>query len=156
MFCFYMPNNHHNIFFGFITALLVTTLLVSCGGRASSDKNDSNNLPAVIEDGRELHANIEFEEDFVDLGSIKHGEVLSYTFKFKNTGNNSLLIMNIVPGCGCTSTKLSKKVLKPSEEATLEVVFDSRGWHGSQFKSVTIVSNALTPKRSVTLKVNVV
>lgn len=151
-----MPKNQNCTLFVFLSALLVSALLVSCGGKASSDKNDSNNLPAVIDDGREQHANIEFEEDFVDLGTIKHGEVLSYTFKFKNTGNNSLLIMNIVPGCGCTSTKLSKKVLKPSEEASLEVVFDSKGWHGSQFKSVTIVSNALTPKRSVTLKVNVV
>ncbi len=151
-----MPNNTHYTLLNFLSALIVTTLLVSCGGRASSDINESDNLPAVVEDGRVQHANIEFEEDFVDFGTIRHGEVLSYTFKFKNTGNNTLLIMNIVPGCGCTSTKLSKKVLKPSEEASLEVVFDSRGWHGSQFKSVTIVSNALTPKRSVTLKVNVV
>ncbi|NHB68214.1 DUF1573 domain-containing protein [Perlabentimonas gracilis] len=115
-----------------------------------------SDLPEYIDDGREKHASMEFEADFIDLGTIKHGEVITYTFQFTNTGNVPLVVKDIIAGCGCTKTKLSKEVVKPNDNATLEVVFDSRGWYGTQFKSVTLVSNAVTPKRSVTLKVNVV
>jgi hypothetical protein len=135
--------------------LIVSVIFYSCGSRGSNPDRNSENTSQEV-DGSETFAEISIDEDFVDLGTIKHGEVIAYTFNFKNTGNKSLLVLNIIPGCGCTSTKLSKKVLKPSEEAFLEVVFDSKGWYGSQFKSVTIVTNATTPKRSVTLKVNIV
>lgn len=135
----------------FLSIIAVVTLS-SCGSKGSPAKSD---LPSHIDDGREKHASIDFVEDFVDLGSIKHGEVITYTFKFSNSGNIPLVINDVIAGCGCTRTNLSDEVLNPTEEASLEVVFDSRGWHGSQFKSVTLVSNARTPKRSVTIKVNV-
>ncbi|MDD3893301.1 MAG: DUF1573 domain-containing protein, partial [Bacteroidales bacterium] len=63
---------------------------------------------------------------------------------------------DLIPDCGCTDVQLSKKVITPGEKVTLEVIFNSRGWHGSQYKSVSIISNATTPTRSVTIKVNVV
>ena len=135
--------------------LLVSVLSLSCESKGGG-KSIDNDLPEYVHDGREEHASIEFEADFVDLGTIRHGEVITYTFEFSNTGNIPLLIKDIIAGCGCTKTKLSKEILKPSEKAMLEVVFDSKGWYGTQFKSVTLVSNAITPKRSVTLKVNVV
>lgn len=135
--------------------LLAFTLLISCGSKGASASKDDN-LPEYIDDGRERHADIEFDTDFVDLGTIKHGEVVTYTYELKNIGNIPLLINDVIAGCGCTSVNLSKEVLKPQEKGSLEVVFDSRGWYGSQFKSVTLVSNAITTKRSVTLKVNIV
>jgi|GEM_PF-390106 len=141
------------IYISFLLIVIVT--LSSCGVRGESQSVD-NDLPEYIDDGREKHASIEFEADFIDLGTIKHGEVITYTFQFTNTGNVPLVVKDIIAGCGCTKTKLSNEVVKPNDNATLEVVFDSRGWYGTQFKSVTLVSNAVTPKRSVTLKVNVV
>jgi hypothetical protein len=131
-------------------------IISSCSLRNGDDNVNTVKYENQIEDGREKHANIQFEEDFVDLGTIKHGEVISYTFKFINSGNIPLIISDVNAGCGCTRTKLSKKLVRPNEPATLVVVFDSKGWFGSQFKSATIVSNALTQKRSVTIKVNVV
>lgn len=141
--------------FQFVVILIMVTAS-SCDSGSAPVLKDHSNLSAEVQDGREKHANIEFDEDFVDLASIKHGEVVAYTYQFHNSGNIPLVITDVIAGCGCTKTKLSKEVFYPNEKGTLEVVFDSRGWHGSQFKSVTIVSNALTQKRSVTLKVNVV
>lgn len=138
----------------FIFVLLLPFVFSACHLGSSEDK--TNVLPEYIDDGREKHANIEFVEDFIDFGTIKNGEVVVFTYNFTNTGNIPLIIKDVVAGCGCTKTKLSKKVLRPNEEGTLEVIFDSNGWYGMQFKPITIVSNALTQKRSVTLKVNVV
>ncbi|MDD4673245.1 MAG: DUF1573 domain-containing protein [Bacteroidales bacterium] len=139
-------------FFGLV--FLLPLVISACYLNSSEDK--SNALPEYIDDGREAHASIKFVEDFIDFGTISNGEVVVFTYSFTNTGNVPLIINDVIASCGCTKTKLSKKVLRPNEKGILEVVFDSKGWYGTQYKSVTIVSNALTKKRSVTLKVNVI
>ena len=138
----------------FVLVFLLTFAVSGC--HLGNSEKAVSDFPEYIEDGREKHANIEFIEDFIDFGTIKHGEVVVFTYSFTNTGNIPLIINKVIPSCGCTKTNLSKEVLRPNEEGTLEIVFDSNGWYGTQYKSVTIVSNAITQKRSVTLKINVV
>ncbi|MFO8022100.1 MAG: DUF1573 domain-containing protein [Perlabentimonas sp.] len=139
-----------------ITVMLVSFFIGYSCGSENTESNQDSTMEEYIDDGREKHAAISFEEDFYDFGKVKHGEVLSYTFTFTNTGNIPLIISDVIAGCGCTTTKLTRKVLKPNQEASVEVVFNTRGWHGSQYKNVTIVSNAETSKRSVSIKANVV
>lgn len=129
---------------------LLLTSIPSCG---SLTKEKPETVEEISQDGTAI---IEIVEDFVDLGTIAHGEVVSYTFSFSNKGDGVLLVKDLIPECGCTLVKVSEKVVKPEEKASIEVVFNSRGWHGSQYKSVNIISNATTPSRSVTIKVNVV
>ncbi len=101
-------------------------------------------------------ADLKFKEDFFDFGTITSGEVVSRTFHFYNAGNNVLIIKDLIPDCGCTKPKIAKKVLKPGEESTIEVIFDSKGWYGSQYKSVTVRSNSPIRDKSVTIKANVI
>jgi hypothetical protein len=101
-------------------------------------------------------ADLEYIEDFYDFGTITSGEVVSHLFKFKNSGNGALIIKDVIPSCGCTSSKLSSKMLKAGEEGSVEVIFDSRGWYGSQYKSVTLRTNSVIAEKSVTIKANVV
>ncbi|HCX99338.1 MAG TPA: hypothetical protein DG754_04280 [Bacteroidales bacterium] len=143
---------NYRVFSVFLLFYFTFVLLISCG--KTVEKKSAKEVDCVIEESGE--AIIEFIEDFVDLGTISHGEVVSYTFSFSNRGNAALVIKDLIPDCGCTDVQLSKKVITPGEKATVEVIFNSRGWHGSQYKSVSIVSNATTPIRSVTIKVNVV
>jgi hypothetical protein len=67
-----------------------------------------------------------------------------------------LIIKDLIPDCGCTQPKIEKKVLKPGEEGFVEVIFDSKGWQGSQYKSVTLRTNSIIREKSVTIKANVV
>jgi hypothetical protein len=138
-----------------IIGILIFALAFSCSSINERKDNLADTVADSLEDGRVKHASIDFDEDFFDLGTLKQGEVISHTFSFKNNGNIPLVIHDVIVDCGCTDTKTSKDIVKPTEEATLEVIFDSRGWYGSQFKSVTIVSNAITPRRSVTIKANI-
>lgn len=139
------------VFWVFLFFCFTFTLFISCGKIAGESTNDVEQ--GTAEKGVAI---IEFIEDFVDLGTISHGEVVSYTFSFSNTGTAALVIKNLVPDCGCTDVLLSQKVIKPGENGKIEVIFNSRGWHGSQYKSVSIASNATTPSRSITIRVNVV
>ncbi len=135
--------------------IILLSILSSCvfNKQNESERDDSD---SYIEDGREKHSQLVYDKDFHDFGTIKHGEVVSYSFGFTNTGNIPLVIQDVIVGCGCTKPKLSKKILKPNELATMEIVFDSKGWLGVQHKSATIVSNGIQPRKSVTIKVNIV
>lgn len=101
-------------------------------------------------------AELTYVEDFFDAGTIHSGELVKHSFRFKNTGNAPLVVKDIIPSCGCTKVDVPKKVLKPGEEALIEVIFDSNGWFGSQYKSVTLRTNGVIREKSVTLKANVV
>jgi hypothetical protein len=133
-----------------------TAFFSSCNSLNGKVDVDSQVVNDTIFDGRELHAGIEFDEDFFDFGKITHGEVISHIFTFKNIGNKPLIIYSVISGCGCTKTEASSEFVKPNQKATLEVVFNSKGWYGSQYKSVTLVTNAIIPQKTVTIKANVI
>ena len=84
---------------------------------------------------------IQFEEMKYDFGDMKKGDVVSHSFKFKNTGNNPLLITNAHGTCGCTIPSYPKEPIAPGKEAILEVQFNSTGKEGLQNKSISVTAN---------------
>jgi len=139
-----------NIFFSFI----VLSLLIGCTESHKSSKESNSNTSN--QPTTEKYADLQLIEAFFDFGSIVQGEVVSHTFSFRNAGTEVLIIKDLIPDCGCTKPKIDKKVLKPGEEGAVEVIFDSNGWHGSQYKSVTLRTNSPIREKSVTIKANVV
>ena len=126
----------------------IVLVALSCGSKSnqgSAQESDSTQL-----------AELTYVEDFFDVGTVHSGEIVRHSFCFRNTGNAPLVVKDIIPSCGCTKVNVSKKILNPYEEAQLEVVFDSKGWFGSQYKSVTLRTNGVIREKSVTLKANVV
>lgn len=84
---------------------------------------------------------IQFEKTIHDFGTLKDGESVSYTFRFKNTGNKPLKIMNAKGSCGCTVPKWPKDPIAPGASGEIKVTFNSRGKSGKQHKSVTLTAN---------------
>ncbi len=125
------------------------------GGISFSCRNKTN-LSEITNSDSTRFAELTYIEDFYDVGTIQSGEIVRYSYQLKNTGNKPLVVMDVIPSCGCTQTNIDKKVLKPGELAKLEVTFDSRGWYGTQYKSVTLRTNGIIREKSVTLKANVV
>ena len=85
---------------------------------------------------------VEFEKEIYDFGVIQQGEKVRYEFKFKNTGKTPLIITNATATCGCTEPEYPTSPVKPGEEGTIKVAFDSSGKLGMQDKVVTLTSNA--------------
>jgi len=86
-------------------------------------------------------AKITFEKTEIDFGEIESGKVVDMEFKFKNAGDETLVIKNISSSCGCTVTKVDKKEYKPGEEGTIPVKFFSQGYNGPVTKTITVSSN---------------
>lgn len=134
-----------------IVAALALVCLAACGPRQQQSAASTSPQSADT-----AHADLLLIDDFYDFGRIQSGEVVSFSFRFKNNGSAPLIIKDIIPDCGCTSAKLSKHVLNPQEQGIIEVVFNSNGWHGSQYKQVTLRTNSPIRDKSVTIKANVI
>jgi hypothetical protein len=85
---------------------------------------------------------VKFEETSYDWGKLKEGEKMTHLFKFKNTGNNDLIISDARGSCGCTVPEWPKEPIKPGKGGEIKVVFDSSHKNGPQTKTVTINANS--------------
>jgi hypothetical protein len=134
------------------------TLLASCG-------NDSGKLPADVihnpitasgeGDMDELPV-MEFRETLHDFGTVIEGEMVTFSFKFKNDGGSDLLISNVSASCGCTATKYTKEPVKPGEEGVVTVTFNTHRRNGFQNKSITVSSNTQPNKTVLRIKAKVI
>ena len=96
-----------------------------------------------------------FAEDRYEFGDIKQGDKVEHTFDFENTGNEPLIISNVLTTCGCTVPKWPREPIAPGGTGKIEVVFNSTNKSGVQNKVVTILSNAGEGRTKVTLYGNV-
>ena len=62
----------------------------------------------------------------------------SQEIKFKNTGNEPMIISNAKGSCGCTVPQWPKEPIAPGESGEINVQFNSKNKTGAQNKRVTI------------------
>lgn len=98
---------------------------------------------------------VTFEEASHDFGDISQGDKVEHTFKFTNTGNEPLILSNVLTTCGCTATNWPRDPIAPGKSGEITVSFNSAGKMGVQNKVVTIVSNATNAQEKVKIVTNV-
>jgi hypothetical protein len=86
-------------------------------------------------------AQIKFNKETHDYGTIKNGADGSCVFEFTNTGTEPLMITNAKGSCGCTVPEWPKEPIAPGAKASIKVNYDTKRT-GAINKSVTITSNA--------------
>lgn len=95
---------------------------------------------------------MEFEEKEFDFGTIKAGEKVNHTYKFKNTGSEPLIISNAKGSCGCTVPSWPKEPIPVGGTGEIAVQFDSKGKKNKQSKRVTITANTDPAQSFLTIK----
>ena len=93
-----------------------------------------------------------FEKEEHDFGTIKQGDVVEYSFRFKNTGTANLLIQDATASCGCTVPTFPREPIKVGESGVIPVKFDSKGKKDNQNKTVTITANTDPNKTYLRIK----
>lgn len=140
---------------GFVTAVIFSCSSCNFFGESKvqdADKKANNS----VADRQNKNPEINFKKTEHDFGKVIYGEVVSYHFKFKNTGNSDLIISEVRSTCGCTVTDHPEKPIKPGEEKYLEVTFDSERQSGFQSKTISIVTNAQPNPKTLRIKAKVV
>lgn len=90
----------------------------------------------------------EFEAVDHDFGTITEGDVVEYTYKFKNAGDAPLIIQGAQGSCGCTASDWTKTPIPPGGSGYVRAKFDSNGKPNIQNKTVTVTANTW-PKQTV-------
>jgi hypothetical protein len=123
--------------------LVVIVVLVSCSGDRGQIPAKVVNIPntASGESSKDGLPVLEFALLEHDFGKVIQGEIVTYAFKFKNTGKSDLVIANISASCGCTASDYPKTPVKPGEEQVVKVSFDSTGKEGFQRKTLEVAAN---------------
>ncbi len=104
---------------------------------------------------QEKTAEITFETELIDYGTINQYDNGVRTFHFKNTGNTPLIISEARKVCGCTIPSFPKEPILPNESGKIEVKYDTKRL-GNFSKSVIIISNASTPELTLKIKGKIV
>jgi hypothetical protein len=98
---------------------------------------------------------MKFDSEIYDFGKSKKGEVLERTFKFTNTGNDTLLISEVEVQCGCTEAEVSKKVLLPGESSTIKISLDTETLSGLSVRKIIVHSNTKEGIKEISLTTEV-
>ena len=92
--------------------------------------------------GAEKGAVITFEEKSHDFGTIKEVDgPVSYSFKFENTGDEPLVIINVNASCGCTRPDYPKEPIRPGKKGEIKVTYNPAGRPGEFTKDVKVRTN---------------
>ncbi len=84
---------------------------------------------------------ITFEKYAHDFGHVYKDGKTEYSFVFKNTGKEPLILSNVKSSCGCTVTNWPKNPILPGESASVDVKYNS-SILGVINKQLTVLSNA--------------
>lgn len=99
---------------------------------------------------------LQFEKETHDFGSIPQGIPASYTFKFKNVGDQPLVISNVQASCGCTTPEWTKDTpILPGKSGTIKAGYNAAAI-GAFNKSITVTSNASNSSAVIFIKGTVV
>jgi Protein of unknown function (DUF1573) len=84
---------------------------------------------------------VQLIDSVYNFGTITEGEQATYSYRFKNTGTNPLVIFEAHGSCGCTVPERPEKPILPGETGFLKVVFNSSGKRGHNEKDITVSAN---------------
>lgn len=102
--------------------------------------------------GVSANPKINFDSTSHDFGTIKEdGGKVTAVYKFTNTGDEPLTIINVSNGgCGCTTPSYPKEPIAPGKQGEIKVTFQPKGRRGEFKRSVKVKSNTGTGRRTLT------
>ena len=96
-----------------ISTLIIMVFLIHPGLSESSSDNDDL-------------AEIQWKKTTIDLGELEKNKPAPATFVFNNTGKEPVIITSVKASCGCTTSKYTKKPVKPGRKGEITVTYNAR------------------------------
>lgn len=103
----------------------------------------------------DLQPEFKFEKETHDFGKVPQGKPVNVTLKFKNVGDQPLIISSVEPACGCTVAKYTQTPVKKGESGFVELTYNA-AVVGVFTKATVIKSNSKEPVKTIIIKGEVV
>lgn len=135
-----------------LVAILSVFAFSSCKDKAADKVNEENVAAAADRDAQSgKFPKITFEESQFDFGTIDNGTHVEHLFKFKNTGEAPLMIVDAKSSCGCTVPEYTKEAIAPGSAGELLVKFDGSG-QNQVSKTITLTTNTEAGTETLVIK----
>jgi len=136
----------------FILAAAVLVSFTSCKDNAADKVGEENVAAAAERDASSGKVPVmSFAEGEFDFGTIDQGTPQEHIFKFTNTGDADLIIVDAKSSCGCTVPEYTKDPVAPGASGELLVKFNGSG-KNQVSKTVTITTNTAAGKETIKIK----
>ena len=87
---------------------------------------------------------ITFKTLTIERNDIPYGADETFTFNFKNTGKEPIIVSNVQTSCGCTTAKKPEAPVAPKKSADISVKYDTKRV-GQFTKTITVTTNVSEP-----------
>lgn len=121
-----------------IAILLFTTY--SCNDSAEMDTPKDKEV-VVPDEYKKNPTTVEWETSMHDFGQIPQDTIVEFTYKFKNTGENPLLVVDCKATCGCTVPDCKQAPVPPGGNGEIKVKFNSQNKANRVNKTVKVYMN---------------
>jgi len=122
-------------YFGLLCCLAMMLLLIACNHQPSGHKKE---VAATDSIQKKSPGKIEFFTEIHNFGTVKDGEIVAFSFQFRNSGGMSIHVSNVEAGCGCIRVNYSKEEVASQAVSTIDVIFNSAGEWGNQLKTIVV------------------
>lgn len=110
----------------------------------------TQNLMAVVPQHKDSIINpalvkndvLEFDAAVINVGEISEDDApQTYTFVFKNTGSEPVVVTKVTSSCGCALASFSREPVKAGQRAEISVRYSPRGYPGALSRNVFVYTN---------------
>ncbi len=123
-----------------ILFVLTVASLISCDVKRK-DKNAVDPATQKVLASKDS-TTVQIIDSAYNFGKVTDGEKVEYSYRFRNTGTQPLVVVQASASCGCTVPQKPEKPIMPGEIGFIKIVFDSKGRVGPAHKTITVASNA--------------
>ena len=120
----------------------VLVILMLCGGFTTMVKAQET-VKTEVKANKKKEP-ITFKTLTIERNNIPYGADETFTFSFKNTGKDPIIISNVQTSCGCTTAKKPEAPVAPKKSADISVKYDTKRV-GQFTKTITVTSNVSDP-----------
>lgn len=118
---------------GSLCLVITASLVIRSAGQPAS-----TNAPAST---NSIGPRIQFDSLNYDWGTVRVGTKVRHDFIFTNTGDATLQITGVVPGCHCTTVGEWTHQVEPGKTGVIPIQFDSTGFGGTIFRTPSVTCN---------------
>ena len=102
------------------------------------NENRHPNEQVNISQGTNNKGGLSCEKNIYHFGAKNNAETITHTFVLENKGKVNVQIKQVVATCGCTTTKLEKKIVQPGEKISLKMSVALKSLLGDVNKTVIV------------------
>jgi Protein of unknown function (DUF1573) len=119
---------------------LISSSIFSCDVRSKTKKDVASPLVKQIE--IKDPTTVKVIDSVFNFGKVTEGEIVTYNYRFVNSGNKPLIVTEANASCGCTIPEKPTEAIQPGDTGYIKVKFNSEKRVGQAHKTVTVQSNA--------------